>query len=138
MSARDIFHESVKRGLVKDGWTIVADPLELEWEGVTVKIDIAADRLISADRGDEKIAVEIKSFSSPSAISDFHTALGQCLNYQIMLEIHDPDRSLYLAVPIDAYQTFFQTRFAQTAIARYHLQLAVYNPITEEIVQWTQ
>jgi hypothetical protein len=118
MSAKDIFHESVKCGLVKDGWTITEDPLELEWEGVTVKIDIAADRLISADKGDEKIAIEIKSFTSPSAISDFHTALGQCLNYQIMLEVHEPDRSLYLAVPLDAYETFFQTRFAQTAIAR--------------------
>jgi XisH protein len=136
MSARDIFHEAVKCGLVKDGWTITKDPLELEWEGVTVKIDIAADRLISADRGDEKIAIEIKSFISPSAISDFHTALGQCLNYQIMLEVHEPDRNLYLAIPIDAYENFFQTRFAQAAIARYHLSLIVYNPILEEIVKW--
>jgi XisH protein len=136
MSARDIFHEAVKCGLVKDGWTITKDPLELEWEGVTVKIDIAADRLISADRGDEKIAIEIKSFISPSAISDFHTALGQCLNYQIMLEVHEPDRNLYLAIPIDAYENFFQTRFAQVAIARYHLSLIVYNPILEEIVKW--
>jgi hypothetical protein len=136
MSAKDIFHESVKRGLVKDGWTIVEDPLELEWEGVTVKIDIAADRLISADKGDEKIAIEIKSFISPSAISDFHTALGQCLNYQIMLEVHEPDRSLYLAIPLDAYETFFQTKFAKTAIARYQLQLVVYNPVLEEIVRW--
>jgi hypothetical protein len=136
MSAKDIFHESVKRGLVKDGWTITEDPLELEWEGVTVKIDIAADRLISADRGDEKIAIEIKSFTSPSAISDFHTALGQCLNYQIMLEVHEPDRLLYLAVPLDAYETFFQTGFAKTAIVKYQLQIVVYNPVLEEIVQW--
>lgn len=136
MSARDIFHDAVRRGLVKDGWTITKDPLELEWEGVTVKIDIAADRLISADRGDEKVAIEIKSFISPSAISDFHTALGQCLNYQIMLEVHEPDRNLYLAIPIDAYENFFQTRFAQVAIDRYHLSLIVYNPILEEIVKW--
>jgi hypothetical protein len=136
MSARDLFHESVRRGLAKDGWTIVADPLELEWEGVTVKIDIAADRLISADKGDEKIAIEIKSFISPSAISDFHTALGQCLNYQIMLEVREPDRSLYLAIPVDAYETFFQTSFAKAVISRYNLKLVVYNPIIEEIVQW--
>lgn len=136
MSAKDVFHESVKIGLVKDGWTITEDPLELEWEGVKVKIDIAADRLISADRGDEKIAIKIKSFTSPSAISDFHTALGQCLNYQIMLEVHEPERQLYLAIPLEAYETFFQTKFAQTAIDRYCLQLVVYNPVLEEIVQW--
>ncbi len=53
-----------------------------------------------------------------------------------MLEVDEPDRSLYLPIPLDAYETFFQTKFAKTAIARYQLQLVVYNPILEEIVQW--
>lgn len=81
MSAKDLFHDAVRRGLEKDQWQISSDPLELEWEDVTVKIDLAAERLIAAERGEEKIAVEIKSFISPSPISDFHTALGQFLNY---------------------------------------------------------
>jgi hypothetical protein len=136
MSARDLFHNAVRRGLEKDQWVISSDPLELEWEEVTVKIDLAAERLLAAERGEEKIAVEIKSFISTSAISDFHTALGQFLNYQIMLEVNDPDRHLYLAVPIDTYETFFQSRFAQAAISRYQLQLIVYAPIAEEIVSW--
>ncbi len=59
-------------------------------EEVKVKIDLAAERLIAAERGEEKIAVEIKRFISPSPISDFHTALGQFLNYKIMLEVKDP------------------------------------------------
>lgn len=109
MSARDIFHEVVKRALLKDRWQITDDPLELEWEEVTVKIDLAAERLIAAERENEKIAVEIKSFISPSAISDFHTALGQFLNYRIMLEVNEPQRELYLAVPVDAYESFFQS-----------------------------
>lgn len=136
MSARDIFHEAVKRGLEKDQWRISSDPLELEWEEVKVKIDLAAERLIAAERGEEKIAVEIKSFIGTSAISDFHTALGQFLNYRIMLEVNEPDRQLYLAVPLDTYDTFFQSRFAQVAIDRHHLKLIVYDPIAEEIVQW--
>lgn len=136
MSARDIFHEAVKRGLEKDQWQISSDPLELEWEEVKVKIDLAAERLIAAERGEEKIAVEIKSFIGTSAISDFHTALGQFLNYRIMLEVNEPDRQLYLAVPLETYDTFFQSRFAQVAINRHHLKLIVYDPIAEEIVQW--
>jgi hypothetical protein len=92
--------------------------------------------LIAAERGEEKIAVEIKSFISTSAISDFHTALGQFLNYRIMLEVNEPERLLYLAVPLEAYQTFFQSRLAQMAIQRHQLKLIVYEPITEEIVQW--
>lgn len=136
MSAKDVFHDAVKRGLEKEQWQISSDPLELEWEEVKVKIDLAAERLIAAERGEERIAVEIKSFIGTSAISDFHTALGQFLNYRIMLEVNDPDRQLYLAVPVETYETFFQSRFAQVAMERHQLKLVVYNPITEEIVIW--
>jgi hypothetical protein len=134
--AKDLFHDAVRRGLEKDRWTVTDDPLELEWEEITVKIDLGAERLIAAERGEEKIAVEIKSFIGTSAISDFHTALGQFLNYRIMLEINEPDRLLYLAGPLETYQTFFQSRFAQMAINRYQIKLIVYDPLLEEIVQW--
>jgi hypothetical protein len=134
--AKDLFHDAVRHGLEKDQWIITDDPLELEWEEITVKIDLAAERLIAAERGEEKIAVEIKSFIGTSVISDFHTALGQFLNYRIMLEANEPDRLLYLAVPCETYQTFFQSRFAQVAIKRHQLKLIVYDPTIEEIVQW--
>lgn len=136
MSAKDLFHEAVRRGLEKDQWIITDDPLQLEWEEVKVKIDLAAERLIAAERGEEKIAVEIKSFIGTSAISDFHTALGQFLNYRIMLELNEPERLLYLAIPLETYETFFQSQFAQMIINRYQLKLIVYEPVTEEIVQW--
>jgi len=110
--------------------------LELEWEEVKVKIDLAAERLIAAERGEEKIAVEIKSFIGTSAISDFHTALGQFLNYRIMLEAKESNRKLYLAIPLETYETFFQSQFAQTVKEKYQLKLIVYEPLTEEIVQW--
>ncbi|NEO28355.1 MAG: fatty-acid oxidation protein subunit alpha, partial [Kamptonema sp. SIO4C4] len=126
------------QALLKDRWQITddPDPLELEWEEVTVKIDLAAERLIAAERENEKIAVEIKSFISSSAISDFHTALGQFLNYRIMLEINEPQRELYLAVPVDAYETFFQSRLAQVAVRQNQVKLLVYDPVFEEVVQW--
>jgi hypothetical protein len=53
-----------------------------------------------------------------------------------MLEINEPERLLYLAVPRETYQTFFQSRFAQMAIDRHQIKLIVYDPIIEEIVQW--
>jgi hypothetical protein len=136
MSAKDLFHDAVKRGLEKQQWRITSDPLELEWEEVKVRIDLAAERLIAAERDREKIAVEIKSFIGTSAISDFHTALGQFLNYRIMLEVNEPDRLLYLAIPLDTYETFFQSRFAEAIIDRYQLKLIVYDPMIEELVKW--
>lgn len=103
---------------------------------VTLKIDLGAERLIAAERGGEKIAVEVKSFASPSAVSEFHTALGQFLNYLIMLEENEPDRQLYLAVPLETYETFFQSRLAQIAVRRHQISLIVYDSILEEIWQW--
>jgi hypothetical protein len=136
MSAKDLFHDAVRRGLEKDQWHISNDPLELRWEEVRVKIDLAAERLITAERGEERIAVEIKSFVSPSPISDFHTALGQFLTYRIMLKAKDPERKLYLAVPKEAYNTFFQSQLARVAIEEHDLKIIVYNPTLEEIVKW--
>lgn len=138
MSAKDLFHDAVKHALQKEQWKITHDPLNLEWEEVNVKIDLGAERLIAAERAHRKIAVEIKSFISPSAISDFHTALGQFLNYRIMLDANQSDHELYLAVPADAYSSFFQTRLAQTAIQKNQLRLLVYDPLREEIIQWTK
>jgi len=53
-----------------------------------------------------------------------------------MLEVNEPDRLLYLAVPLETYETFFQSRFTQAVIERYQLRLIVYEPVNEEIVQW--
>ncbi len=42
MSARDLFHEAVKRGLQKEQWLITDDPLEIKLEEVLLKIDLGA------------------------------------------------------------------------------------------------
>ena len=62
------------------------------------------------------IAVEIKSFFNTSAISEFHTALGQFINYRLALSEQEADRTLYLAVPIDSYTSFFTIRLVQNII----------------------
>lgn len=80
--AKDRFHNVVKIGLEKEGWNITADPYEINVDDVDFEIDLAAERLLAAERENQKIAVEIKSFISPSNVSEFHTALGQFLNYR--------------------------------------------------------
>ena len=138
MSAKDIFHEAVKLALQKEQWVITDDPLRFKFGNVNFQVDLGAERLLAAQRADEKIAVEIKSFLNPSAITDFYSALGQFLSYRLALEATEPDRVLYLAVPLDAYQTFFQFEFTQTALQRYQVLLIVYDPVNEVIVQWTR
>jgi hypothetical protein len=137
--ARDIFHDTVKTALQKDGWTITHDPYRLRYGVADVYIDLAAEEAIAAEKEGRKIAVEVKSFASSSAISEFHTALGQFLNYRIALEISDePQRMLYLAVPRDAYQTFLRFEPAQTAIKRFEVRLIVYDVAQEIVEQWIE
>ncbi|MGB3636351.1 MAG: XisH family protein [Rivularia sp. (in: cyanobacteria)] len=137
MSAKDKFHESVKKGLQKQEWVITNDPLRIEFgEEDEVRIDLGAERLLAAQKKDEKIAVEVKSFLSDSALSDFHLALGQFLNYRLVLKEKDKERILYLAVPIYAYESFFQRDLPKAAIKQYQLKLIVYDPVEEVIVKW--
>jgi hypothetical protein len=137
MSARDAFHQIVKRALQKDGWQITHDPLRIKIGTVEMAIDLGAEQLIAAERADEKIAVEIKSFlESASAISEFHTALGQFLNYRAALKIKEPDRILYLAIPHLTYRTFFQLEFPKMMVQQSQMKLLVYNAEQEVIVQW--
>lgn len=85
MSARDVFHIAVKTALQKDGWQVIADPLKLEWGEVELYVDLAAERLLAAERQGNKIAVEVKSFLGQSEIYEFHGALGQFINYRTVL-----------------------------------------------------
>lgn len=134
--AKDRFHNVVKNALQKDGWKITSDPYEISIDDVDFEIDLAAEQILAAERENKKIAVEVKSFISPSNISDFHTALGQFLNYRDALENTESDRLLYLAVRSPVYESFFQRRFIIAAIKKYQLRLVIYDVQQEVIVQW--
>jgi hypothetical protein len=136
MSVKDAFHDVVRHSLEKDGWTITDDPLRIQVEEVELLIDLGAEQLLAAERLGEKIAVEIKTFLQASAISTFHTALGQFLNYQEALELDQPERTLYLAVPKQAYKSFFQKRFVQRMVEKYQLKLLIYDPKQEVVLEW--
>jgi hypothetical protein len=136
MSAKDIFHGAVRKGLEQEGWSITDDPLRIEVGDVEMYIDLGAEQLLAAEKDLDKIAVEIKSFIGKSSISEFHTAIGQCLNYRIALAEKEPERQLYLAVPSDIYYSFFELRFIQTVIKQLQIYLIIYDPIEEVIVEW--
>jgi hypothetical protein len=134
--ARDLFHNIVRTALEKDGWTITDDPLSIRSGGVEIQIDLGGEKLIAAQKDTEKIAVEIKNFVTASKISEFHTALGQFINYRTALRIEDPDRILYLAVPLAVYNSFFDLPFPRTIVNENHIKILVYNIETEEISAW--
>lgn len=136
MPTHDYFHEVVKTALEKEGWVITHDPLTVPFGAINLHIDLGAERLIAAEKGTERIAVEVKNFLSPSMVSEFHTALGQFLNYQLVLEDNDPERLLYLAIPADAYREFFSMEITQRIIQRHRVRLLVFRPEQEVIAEW--
>ena len=113
MPARDIYHHHVRAALIKDGWTITHDPLRLTWGRKDVYIDVGAERLLAAEKGRQRIAVEVKSFLGASDMYDLEQALGQFVLYRSILAQREPDRALYLAVPVLIVQAIFEQPVGQ-------------------------
>ncbi|MBD2552969.1 XisH family protein [Limnothrix sp. FACHB-708] len=136
MPAKDIFHNCVKNSLVKAGWTITHDPFRIRLTRKNLFVDLGAERLIAADRGTEKIAVEIKSFTRASDIKDLEDALGQFILYERLLFRYAPERTLYLAVTHSVYKTVFEEEAGQILLEDKLIRLLTFDPNQEVIKQW--
>lgn len=136
MPAKDIFHDCVKNALIKAEWSITHDPFRIRLTRKNLFVDLGAERLIAADRGTEKIAVEIKSFTRASDIKDLEDALGQFILYERLLIRYAPERKLYLAVSESVYQTVFEEEAGQILLEDQLLRLLTFNPDQEVISQW--
>jgi hypothetical protein len=137
MPARDVYHDLVVRALEEDGWTITADPLRLTYGQRDFYVDLAAENAtIAADRGDRKIAVEIKSLGDRSPMRAFEQAIGQFVVYRMILQEHEPERRLYLATPEAMYQSLLTDGLGELAARHLGLCLFTFDLSTERIVQW--
>lgn len=136
MPAKDLTHDLVKQALQAEGWIITHDPLYLQLEDTELYIDLAAEKIIAAEKAGKKIAVEVKSFAGVSPIAEFHTALGQFINYRVALAELYPDYELYLAVPANSYNSFFQRKLPRMVIQQYQLKMLIYQLDTAEIQTW--
>jgi hypothetical protein len=136
--AKDIFHDVVRQALESDGWRITHDGYRLMTDLLkdALTIDLGAERLITAEKGSEKIAVEVKSFLGDSLIYDFHSALGQMLVYQVNLDEQEPDRTLFLAIPESAYERMSRQRIFEVVAERYSVNFLVYEPTQQRLTQW--
>ena len=136
MSRRDLYHPVVKNALIREGWKITHDPYYFVDADPTLSVDLGAEHPFGAERGTECIAVEVKSFLEGSQVVELEKALGQYNIYLSLLKRFDPERILYLAVPLHAYQNIFQRQVGQMVMEEYHLRLIVYSLSIEEELRW--
>ncbi len=135
--AKDLFHQQVKDILIAEGWTITEDSYYIRSNNkIQYQIDLGAEKMIAAEKDSEKIAVEVKSFINESKVSDFHTAIGQYLNYKVGLLEVEVARVLYLALPEDAYLYLWELPLVRKSIEFYDIKLIVYKIEENNIFLW--
>ncbi len=138
MPAKDIFHVPVVHALEKDGWTITHDPLTLKVGTVDLFLDLGAERFVTAERGNERIAVEVKSFVNRSGTQELERAMGQFVVYVDALQQSEAnaDRELYLAVRESTYLALFESDIGKMLLDNRRLRLIVFEPEQEVITRW--
>lgn len=136
MPALDIYHETVKKALIKDGWTITHDPLSLKIGKKDIFIDIAAEKILVAEKKGQKIAVEVKSFIGTSVVEDLKNALGQYVLYEKILKHQRSERILYLAIRETIFNSLFTEEIGQIFLEDHSLKLIIFDPEQEVITQW--
>ena len=136
MAAKDIFHDIVRNALINDGWTITDEPLSLTFGERKLYVDIGAEKLLTADKQGQQIAVEVKSFVGKSIMSELEKAVGQYIFYGHSLESQQPGRQLYLAIPTDAYKELLKDGVVPIIRDSLQIKLLVYNPTDQLIEIW--
>jgi hypothetical protein len=134
---KDKYHDLVRLALEKEDWEITHDPYKIKLGKRRGYIDLGAEKIvIAARKKGDKIAVEIKIFSDPSDLHAFENALGQFLIYWRALQIKEPDRVLYLGVPLSFYTRFFDDAFFMDIANVFNVKMIVYDEQKGIIERW--
>ena len=134
--AKDKIHEIVKKAIENDGWLITHDPLIFQINNDFIAIDLGAEKMIIAERGNKKIAVEIKTFDQPSLIYEFHKVLGQYYNYETVLSVTDKQRELFIAIPDVIHNILLKNSIIKKSIERIKMKFIIVNLENSKIVEW--
>ncbi|MCB0110608.1 MAG: XisH family protein [Caldilineaceae bacterium] len=137
MPRLDYLHNTVKNALTKAGWMITDDPLRISFGIRKVYVDLGAEKsLLAAEKGTEKIAVEIKSFLGVSKMNDLENAIGQYIVYRTYLHEVEPARLLYLAIDSEVYTEVFYDISGRILLDVNQIKLIVVDVELEEITEW--
>lgn len=136
MPARDKVHDIVKNSLINDGWTITHDPYSMKLGSADLFVDLGAEKIIAAEKGNAKIAVEVKSFLGKSIISETQDAIGQFLMYKVVMSEFEANRVLYLAIEEEIFDNEFSDALKTLLLEKLSIKLLIFRASEEGIVKW--
>ncbi len=138
MPAKDRYHDTVVRCLIRAGWSIIKE----QYTVVVAESDHDFRRLfidIAAQSQTERIAlIEVKSLE-PSAMHAFMELVGQYLVYRTALDYIGDTTPLYVAITEADYEIMIEQPLGQRVIGdrlTEPIPFLVFDPIVEEIVRW--
>jgi len=78
----------------------------------------------------------VKSFLSDSPIYEYHTALGQMINYQIGINKTEKDRMLFLAMSDEAFELLSKKVLFKESVRINKLKIILFNIESKTLVSW--
>jgi hypothetical protein len=136
MPRLDRIHNAVKNALINDGWKITHDPFTMRRGRVKLQADLAAEKMLAAEKDGEKIVVEIKSFMSKSQLRELEQAIGQYSLYREYLKILQAPYQIFLALSEDAYQSLLRLDDVGTVLQSLNIAIFTVDLEKEEVIRW--
>jgi hypothetical protein len=136
MPTQDLYHDVVRDALRKDGWRIMHTALQLKARAEASAGELWEGPWLIADKDERKVAVAVSSFVGRSSPEDILQTWRQLALSRSRLHAVDSDRVVYLAVRQATYSACFGGTEGNLLLEKEHMQLLVFDPRAEVIVQW--
>ena len=136
MPTQDLYHDTVRDALRKDGWRITHAALQLKAGTEASAGELWEGPWLIADKDERKVAVAVSSFVGRSNLADILQTWRQLALSRSQFHTMDPDRVVYLAVRQATYSACFEGTEGDLLLAKEHMRLMVFDPRAEVIVQW--
>ena len=136
MPTPDLYHDVVRNALRKDGWRITHTALQLKARAEASAEELWEGPWLIADKDERKVAVAVSSLVGHSNLADVLQTWRRLALSRSQLHTMDADRVVYLAVRQATYSACFGGTEGDLLLAKEHMQLLIFDPRAEVIVQW--
>ena len=136
MPTPDLYHDVVRNALRKDGWRITHTALQLKARAESSTGELWEGPWLIADKDERKVAVAVSRFVGRSSPADIIQTWTQLAFSRPQLHAMASDRVVYLAVRQATYSACFGGTEGDLLLAKEHIQLIVFDPRAEVIIQW--